>query len=34
MAAGKGFATEAGKKAASGVISFVVDWFSRGGNTG
>ena len=30
MAAGKGFATEAGKQAASGVLSFVIDWVTGG----
>ena len=31
MAAGKGFATEAGKQAASGLLSFVINWVAGGG---
>ena len=30
-AAGKGFATEAGKRAASGLLSFVIDWVAGAG---
>jgi hypothetical protein len=31
MAAAKGFATEPGKRAASGILSFVINWVAGGG---
>ena len=31
MAVGKGFATEAGKQAASGLLSIVINWVAGGG---
>jgi hypothetical protein len=34
MVAGKGFATEAGKQAASGLLSFVINWVPGGGAKG
>jgi hypothetical protein len=34
MAAGKGFATEAGKQAASGLLTFVIDWVAGGAAKG